>query len=598
MIKIRRNRSSLFLVLIACLFVELPTAHAADTLKVACVGNSITQGDWLVNAATQGYVGILQTMFGNKCRVMNYGLSGRTMLSTATSSCTPYSKESKFRELFSVKPDIITIELGTNESRPSVWTNRGAFEADYSKFIDTLLTITDTNPSHPHHPIIIPVLCTPATDNNQFSISGTIVANQILPSVRKVAQEKGLSTIDVYTPFLSLMNLIRDGVHPDSNGNKVLADIYYENLQNLGFKQSPSTRWLWYGRAPAAGAPGARGNNDVDKPILYMYPAPESNHNGAAVIIIPGGGYTGLPAINNYKGIDIAKWFNTFGVSAFILRYRYSPYRHPVEMNDAKRAVRTIRYLAASYGLDTTRIGVMGFSAGGHLASTIGTHFDMGNPGNVDPIEQKKSRPDFQILIYPVITLSGQYAHTGSRDALLGVPANAALVDSLSNHKWVTAQTPPTFLAHGDADNVVPIQNSRMFDSACKVFHVPDTLVVDPGKAHGYGMNGIWPEALKNWLKKRGLLEKPVSIEPEQMAGNLVHSGVTIQFSANDGININIGTSHPVTVQIFLPDGRCVARYTGPEIRAIRWQPPAPGVYIVKIRFKNGVYSEKLVIQH
>jgi acetyl esterase/lipase/lysophospholipase L1-like esterase len=577
----------LFLTLIIYLFNALQIAEAADTLKIACVGNSITQGDWLANPATQGYVALLQTMFGNKCRVMNYGLSGRTMLSTATSSCTPYNKESKFRELFSVKPDIITIELGTNESRPSVWTSREAFEADYTKFIDTLQTITDTNSSHPHHPIIIPVLCTPATDNNSFSISGTIVANQIIPSIRKVAQTESVSTIDTYTPFLSLKNLIPDGVHPDSNGNKLLADIYYENLQNLALKQSPQTRWLWYGRPPAAGAPNAKGNTDADRPMLLMYPAPENNRNGAAVIIIPGGGYTGLPGLNNYEGVDEAKWFNTFGVSAFVLRYRFSPYRHPVEMNDAKRAVRTIRYLAASYGIDTTRIGVMGFSAGGHLASTVGTHFDMGNPGNADPIEQKKSRPDFQILIYPVITLSGPYAHTGSRDALLGTPANASLVDSLCNQKWVTAQTPQTFMAHGDADNVVPIQNSRMFDSACKVFHVADTLVVDPGKGHGYGMGGIWPEALKNWLKNRGLLDIKVAVEPRQVITQSQQKQVTLQYSRNRGIEINSGTDNAETVELFLPDGRCMGRYTGADIKTINWQPPSRGIYIAKVRTES-----------
>jgi acyl-CoA thioesterase-1 len=212
------------------LILYIAPASAADTLKIACVGNSITQGDWLANPAAQGYVALLQKMLGSSCRVMNFGLSGRTMLTTASQ---PYSKESKFSELFTVKPDVITIELGTNESRPSVWTTQAAFEADYSKFIDSLETIRITTPGHPAHPLILPVLCTPATDNNTYTISGSTIANQINPSIRKVAMAKGDTVINAYTPFLPLMKLIWDGVHPDSNGNKVLADIYYENLQNL-----------------------------------------------------------------------------------------------------------------------------------------------------------------------------------------------------------------------------------------------------------------------------------------------------------------------------------------------------------------------------
>jgi len=572
-----------------CLFSFITMGSAADLLKIACVGNSITQGDWLANPATQGYVALLQKMLGNNYQVLNYGLSGRTMLTTASQ---PYIKESKFRELFTVKPDIITIELGTNESRPSVWTTQSAFSTDYSKFIDSLETIRDTNPSHPAHPLILPVLCTPATDDNSFTISGTIIANQILPCIRNVAKAKGDSLIDTYTPFLPIAKLIWDGVHPDSNGNKVLAEIYYETLQNLALKQSPRTHWLWYG-PPPAGAPGAKGNDSLDKPMLRMFPAPDSNRNGAAVIICPGGGYVGLTM--GYEGTDVAKWFNTFGVSAFVLRYRLSPYHHPIEMNDAKRAMRTIRYYAASYGIDTNRIGIMGFSAGGHLASTVGTHFDTGAPNDLDPIEHNKSRPDFMVLIYPVITLSGPYAHTGSRDALLGTPANAAQVDSLSSQKWVTAQTPQTFLAHGDADNTVPIQNSRMFDSACKASKVPDTLVVDPGQGHGYGMNGIWPNALKNWMLKRGLLTKPVVTERFRTKNRFVDNIETVRYSPDRGIYIAHGAVHPNRIQILNIGGACLAGYTGACTSDFSWKPRTRGMYFVRILAGNNEFVAKVI---
>ncbi len=572
-----------------CLALTFGVHGANDTLTIACVGNSITQGDWLANPSKQGYVALLQQMFGNRCRVLNFGLSGRTMLQTASQ---PYIKESKFKELFTVKPDVITIELGTNEARPSVWTSQAAFEADYTKFIDSLETIRNKNSSHP---LIIPVLCTPSTDNNNFTISGTIISNQILPSIRKIAKAKGCPVIDAYTPFLPLMKLVWDGVHPDSNGNKVLADIYYENLQNLVFKQSPPSCLLWYGRAPAAGAPGASENRDIDKPMLYMFPAPDSIKNGAAIIICPGGGYTGLPGINDYEGMDVAKWFNTFGVSAYVLRYRYSPYRHPTELNDVKRAMRLIRYHAASSGLDSTRIGVMGFSAGGHLASTIGTHFDSGRPADSDPIEWKKSRPDFQVLIYPVITLSGQYAHTGSRDALLGPSANPALVDSLSNQKWVTAQTPQTFLAHGDADFTVPIQNSRMFDSACKAFNVPDTLVVEPGKGHGYGIWGDWPGALKSWMQKRGLLTKSVVVANRpQLLNHSQEKLMSLRYSKGRGITIISTMKHPDAIEVLSPDGRCLVSVAGQATDNFSWKPQGSGVYIVRVRSGGGAIVDKV----
>lgn len=274
--------------------------YTIDNVTIACVGNSITQGDWLSDPSSQGYVALLQQMLGKNYRILNFGLSGRTMLTTPSGG---YNKESKFRELFTTKPDIITIMLGTNKSRPSIWTTQTAFEADYIRFIDSLATITNTNPTHRLHPQILPVLCPPATDDNTYTISGSIIKNQILPSIRKVANAKKTSTIDAYTPFLPLMNLIWDGVHPDANGNTVLADLYCENLRNLALEQLPAIRLLWYGRPPA-GAPAAKGNDTLDKPLLRIFPAPDSIRNGIAVIICPWGGYEGLAM--GYEETDVA----------------------------------------------------------------------------------------------------------------------------------------------------------------------------------------------------------------------------------------------------------------------------------------------------
>lgn len=556
--------------------VPVDSSYVLDNIKIACVGNSITQGDGLANPATQGYVALVQKMFGTKCRVLNYGISGRTMLKNGD---YPYWRETRFGDLFTVKPDIITIMLGTNDSKPWNWTTAATYTGDYAAFIDTLMTIRDTNPSHAPHPQILLCLPPPA-GTNSYSISGTVIATQIIPAVRALAQTKGDLIVDANLPFLPKMSMVPDGVHPDSNGNKVLADVFYETLQNCAFKQSPRTRWLWYGSAP-----GALGNADVDKPMLYAFPAPDSNRNGAAVIICPGGGYTGLPVMTTYEGFDEAKWFNTYGVTAFVLRYRYSPYRHPIELNDAKRAMRTVRYYAAAYGLDTTKIGIMGFSAGGHLASTLGTHFDGGAPADLDPIQQKKSRPDFLVLIYPVITLQGWYAHTGSRDALLGVPANSAQVDSLSNQKWVTAQTPPTFLAHGDADNTVPIQNSRMFDSACKANHVPDTLVVDPGKNHGYGMAGIWPPILINWMRLRGIIATPTIVDHFTEAALCRAPLFSLRYSPAEGIHIAVNAPSADRIEIFSTSGRRFTVFAAaPGAGDYYWKPSSQGVYIVRSR--------------
>ncbi len=571
--------------------VPVDSNYVPDYFKIACVGNSITEGDGLADRATQGYVALIQKMLGSRYRVLNYGLSGRTMLKKGD---YPYWNETKFQNLFAEKPDIITVMLGTNDSKPWNWTTQAAYEADYSAFVDSLATITNTRPGHARHPLILPGLITPVTPTNACcSISGAVIADQIIPAIRNVAKAKGLVTIDANTPFLANMGPFRDGVHPDSNGNKVLADIFYENLLNLGLQQTPPTRWLWYGQAPSAGAPAAMGNADADKPLLWAYPAPDSNRNGTAVIICPGGGYGALSI--DWEGKEVARWLNTVGVSAFVLRYRFSPYRHPVEINDAKRAMRLVRYYASAYGLDTNRIGIMGFSAGGHLASTLETHFDNGNAADPDPINRKKSRPDFGVLIYPVITLSGPYAHTGSRDNLLGVPAPAALVDSLSNQKWVTAQTPPTFLAHGDKDFGVPIQNSQMFDSALKAKKIPDTLVVDAGKDHGYGMTGIWPSVLIPWLKAHNLIRSPVDIAARRDPKSLqVFSRLTVTPVSGRGVRFFLDAEGPHTLEIYAMDGRRVAELILSGSSGIFWPAPERALYTVRVRIGNHLLTRTI----
>jgi len=167
------------------------------------------------------------------------------------------------------------------------------------------------------------------------------------------------------------------------------------------------------------GAPGAHGKTDNDTPALLPFPAKE-NANGTAVVVCPGGGYGGLAM--DHEGLQIAEWLNQRGISAWILRYRLGSkgYHHPIQQGDVLRAVRTVRHQAKDHGVDPNRIGVWGFSAGGHLASTAATHFDLGKPSAIDPVDQVSSRPDFAVLCYPVITMDESFTHQGSRRNLLG----------------------------------------------------------------------------------------------------------------------------------------------------------------------------------
>jgi len=263
-----------------------------------------------------------------------------------------------------------------------------------------------------------------------------------------------------------------------------------------------------------SGAPGALGQTEEDKPTLTVYRPWQPGVSGTSVIVAPGGGYGFLA--DNHEGRQVANWFNTMGVTAFVLRYRLGPrYHHPIELGDAQRAIRFVRTRAAEFGVLPDRIGMMGFSAGGHLASTVATHFDSGNPSAPDPIDRAGSRPDFVILGYPVITLAGPYAHGGSAKNLLGDNPDPKLVRELSNELHVTPQTPPTFLFTTSEDTVVPAENSANFYLALHKAGVPAEMHVFEKGPHGVGLDlgdpalSEWPVLLANWLRGRGLLAKP-----------------------------------------------------------------------------------------
>jgi acetyl esterase/lipase len=269
----------------------------------------------------------------------------------------------------------------------------------------------------------------------------------------------------------------------------------------------PDFQPLWPKEAPAA-----KGTTAADIPGVYVHLPPADKATGTAIVICPGGGYQNVAI--DHEGHQVAQWLNQHGVAGIVLKYRLGPkYNHPVELGDAQRALRYVRAHAKEWHIDPQRVGIMGFSAGGHLASTTGTHFDPVWTDANDPIDMQSLRPDFMVLLYPVIRLSGPYAHVGSRNNLLGKTPAPELVESLNNDKQVTAKTPPTFLAHTSADNGVPPQNSVEFYLALVKNKVPAELHVYEKGKHGLGLGGdtafaSWTTRCLDWMKGRGLLER------------------------------------------------------------------------------------------
>jgi acetyl esterase/lipase len=278
-----------------------------------------------------------------------------------------------------------------------------------------------------------------------------------------------------------------------------------------GFGQAPPVIQDWTLLWPD-GAPGALGSEEGDRPAVAVFLPSGATKAFSAVVVCPGGGYGALAL--DHEGKQIAAWLNSLGVGAFVLRYRLGPkYHHPVMLQDAQRAVRFVRSRAANYGVDPARIGIWGFSAGGHLASTAGTHFDAGDAGAADAVDRVSCRPDFMILAYPVIMLNSAYTHLGSQRNLLGNEPDPALLEFLSSEKQVTAKTPPTFLFHTTEDSGVPVENSVQFYLALRKAGVPAEMHLYERGHHGVGLASgdpvlaTWAGRLADWLKVRGILD-------------------------------------------------------------------------------------------
>ena len=271
--------------------------------------------------------------------------------------------------------------------------------------------------------------------------------------------------------------------------------------------QDGQTLPLWSGAAP-----GALGMEDQDIPVITVFLPRTMSQNTPAVVVCPGGGYVQLAM--NHEGRQVANYLNSLGIAAFVLRYRLGPrYHHPIELGDAQRAIRTLRSHAADWRLDPSRIGIMGFSAGGHLAMTAATNFDGGVARAQDAVDRFSSRPDFVVLGYPVISMTEAWTHPGSKTNLLGTTPDPALARSLSGELAVIKDTPPTFIFHTNADTAVPAENSVYYYLALRKMGVAAEMHIFEKGPHGVGLANDdaalseWSKLLANWLRGRGLVK-------------------------------------------------------------------------------------------
>lgn len=321
------------------------------------------------------------------------------------------------------------------------------------------------------------------------------------------------------------------------------------------------------------GAPGQMGQGERDIPLVRIV-KPVGAATGTAVVVLPGGGYGGLAM--DHEGQQIAQWWAQRGVLAAIVTYRHGPtYQHPAPLQDAQRAIRYLRQHASDLQIDPQRVGVMGFSAGGHLASTVSNHFDTGDANSSDPVARQGSRPDFAILCYPVISLLDPQAHKGSRRNLLGENPPDELVRQLSNQLQVTEQTPPTFLFHTAEDPVVSVENALLYYQALVSKGVPSELHVYQKGRHGVGLAAndpvlkSWPERLEDWLRLNNFLSGQQRVS---LSGRVTLNGEPLAWGAISLMPRSVQTAPAPATLI-----------TRGEYRFAIDEGPVPGTYSVSV---------------
>jgi len=340
---------------------------------------------------------------------------------------------------------------------------------------------------------------TPVPDGEVGRIKGDEVKYNAIAA--KVMAENNIPINDLYSYILPKANEygIKPGdVHFKKEGYEFLAGKVAAMIE---LAISPVRVELWPG-----GVPGALGKEKKDIPDMTVYSPMGSNANGIAVLVCPGGGYGHLAM--GHEGKDIAEWLNSFGATAVVLNYRHKGkgYSYPAPLDDAQRAMRIIRSNAALWGIDAGKVGVIGFSAGGHLASTVTTLYDKGYGKAGDEIDKFSSRPDFSVLCYPVISMTEKFMHRGSMRNLLGEEPDEKLQKLMSTDKQITAKTPPTFLMHSKEDRAVPIENSEAFYEGLLKAKVPAKLHLYEKGGHGFGLakgntsGKSWPDECRKWM--------------------------------------------------------------------------------------------------
>lgn len=466
-------------------------------VSIVVIGDSISAGcnasGWAGEAPFQpSYPGLLEKnlseRYQTKVRVTNPSVSGkdtRWVLGAIDKVVEP-------------QPDLVIIAFGMNDSA-------GRSAKDYQA--NTKAVMEKIREKLPQTEFI---LVASMLGNKDWIRLKHELFPQYREALAKLCQP-GIALADmtsIWTEFLKRKqdwDLTGNGVnHPNDFGHRVYAQVIStllippeSSVSNTKNSHQPKVVPLWKDRAPI-------GDEQFEKSNAKITVHRPTNGNGAAIIICPGGGYGGL--VTGAEGHGIAKWLNRHGITGVVLEYRLPSGRPFVPLLDAQQAIRMVRANAKNWGIDPSRVGIMGFSAGGHLASTAGTHFDAGNPQAKHHIDRQSSRPDFLILVYPVVTM-GEKTHKGSRKNLLGPAPSPELIELFSNEKQVTAQTPPMFLAHALDDKPVPSENSKTLFQMLQEKKVPSKYLELP--SGGHGLNGYkgpmwdaWQTQSLDWLAK------------------------------------------------------------------------------------------------
>lgn len=484
-------------------------ASDSDEQRIVFMGNSITEG----------WSDIRPEFFVGKSYI-NRGISGQT---------TPQMLLRFRQDVIDLNPFAVVILAGINDIAGN--TGPSTIEMIF-KNITSMVELARSND-------IEVILCSvlPAYDfpwrPGLEPAEKVVKLNALL---KAYAQQQNISYVDYFTPMANEINGLKkelgsDGVHPNAAGYLIMEPILEKAISTLlttkTMMNQEKTIPLWSGEIPyyqSSDEVEVREHGDilwitkVQEPTLEIYLPSKRTATGKAMVICPGGGYEGLAY--DWEGTDIAKWLNSKGIAAFVLKYRMPQAKsvtlsHKAPLLDAKRAIRIVRQHAEEWNIAKDQVGIIGFSAGGHLASTLGTHYAIED----ELTEQKgedtfSARPDFMVLVYPVITMNSAYTHQGSKNNLLGQPADQELTDFYSTELHVTKDTPPTFIVHSADDEAVPVMNSLLFYQALQKEAVYSEMHLYPKGGHGYalavgqGHLATWGDRLVEWLDSLQELHK------------------------------------------------------------------------------------------